>query len=118
MNNDDENQLALLLYETELKVELLSWFGGVLSTYRYDFTVYFPSVQKLMCGKDDLDAFDGIHQIDEDTYCGVGSTLKEAWDDFYSKNEDFLCNLGMYDQDEWADVFSGYLIELKAKHEL
>lgn len=85
MNNRDHNELAYLMYEGGVRCEFIANCGGPLDTYSYEYTIFINDVQKIVTGFDDLDEFDGIHQLDFPEYVGIGWTMKEAWDDFCSK---------------------------------
>jgi hypothetical protein len=85
MNNEDENQLAMLL-NNGVWMEVVANDGGIFQTYSYTFTIFIREIQEFMTGCDNLDDFDGIHQFDEESYVGIGNSVKKAWDDFLSKN--------------------------------
>lgn len=82
MNNQDQAEFSYLLYEGDIDCTFVANYGGLLDTYSYDYTIFVPAVQQHLTGCENLDDFDGIHQLDCGEYVGVGRTLKEAWDSF------------------------------------
>lgn len=99
MNNNDENQLAMLL-NNGVCMEIIAGEGGVFGTYSYEFSIYIPTIQKHftgLTGCNNLDDYDGIHQMDFDTYVGIGYSVKDAYDRFIEANTGIIgLNIGDY----------------------
>jgi hypothetical protein len=102
MDNNDHAELAWLLYNTSVRVQLGGEKMFSLSEdglYTYNYVIYIPEVQQYYTGCEDLDDYDGVHWMDFDDYTGVGRTLKEAFDDFMHSNK------------KWIDLISSWLPE-------
>lgn len=116
MNINKSIALATLLHAGVVLEPIVST-GGVWRNLGVEYTLYIPSLQKALCGVDDLDEFDGIHQYDYPKYIGQGDTVEEALADFLSSNEE-LVNMFITEDGKPNDVLIAYVKDRVATLEI
>jgi len=109
-------ELAFLL-NNGVSMEIISVGGGLFDVSWVEYSLFMPEVQKVMAGVDNLDDFDGVHQLDCPDYVGYGDTLSEALTEFMDKNNEF-CEMFNGSEEDSETILDQYVQSIKDKHEL